>query len=288
MDILTVRIASALAIAAAYMLFDVFNRRNVPSVFVYATVAYGAVLTALYFDAVAIAASAAIALIIAGIGYVVYRAGQIGAADVAEMAALSLVIPTQPAPLLAPYIVQFGMPFAVSVMVGTGIAAMAVVPLYYIPKAMHSRRPMRIGRKNAAKALLIAAAYLAFAASLELTSSITLPGIAILGVLIAGSASIIAFEEPITLAMVKYVPVGGFEEGDIIAFNLMRRKDVSAARRRVRRFDRLVTRGLIKEMHAKGIRQKFPVYKEALPLALPIFIGVVASLLIGDLFMFVL
>ena len=41
-------------------------------------------------------------------------------------------------------------------------------------------------------------------------------------------------------------------------------------------------------MHEKHIKNKFPVYREALPLALPIFIGVAISLLFGNLFILVL
>ncbi len=288
MELLALRIASAVAIAAAYMLFDIFNKRNVPGVFAYATLIYGAVLTALYLEVVPVLTSAAIALIILGIGYLIYRAGQVGAADVIEFAALSLIIPMQPVPIVAKQMLQFGMPFAVSVIVGTGIAAMVLVPLYYLPKARLTKRSMSVSRTQIVKALAIAAAYLFFVFSLEKTAGITVDGAIILVILLLGSATITAFEEPITRSMVKYVPASQFDEGDIIAFNLMSKKEISAVKRRARRFDRLLTHELIREMRAKRIRQRFPVYKEALPLALPIFVGVVMSLLVGDLFIFIL
>ena len=68
MDLLLIRIASAVLIAAAYMLFDIFNNRNVPGMLAYATLGYGAVLTLLYLSTTAILVSAAIAFVVLGIG----------------------------------------------------------------------------------------------------------------------------------------------------------------------------------------------------------------------------
>ena len=288
MDLLLIRIVSVVLIAAAYMLFDIFNRRNVPEIFAFATLGYGAVLTLLYLNTATILTSTAIALIVLGIGYLVYRAGQLGAADVIEFASLSLIIPIQPMPLLMGNLLQFGMPFVVSIMIGAGIAALVIVPLYYIPKARRANRFLQVSRRSALKAATIAGAYLMFMVVIEETMGITLRGWVILAVLFMGSAIITLFEDPITSAMVRYTPVGGFDEGDLIALNLMSRRDIEATRKRVKCFNRLVTSELIEEMHAKHIKRKFPVYKEALPLALPIFIGVAISLLFGDIFIFIL
>jgi Flp pilus assembly protein protease CpaA len=288
MDLLFVRIASAVIIAVAYMLFDLFNKRNVPDLFAYATLGYGAVLTLLYLNAATILTSAAIALVVLGVGYIIYKAGMLGAADVIEFAALSLIIPIQANPLLIPGLPQFGIPFIISIMIGTGLCALVIVPLYYIPKAVHAGKRMKISAADALKAAAISAAYLLFMICLRETTGITLHGAAILGVLLLGSAAITLFEEPITREMVRYTSVGGFEEGDLIALNLMSTQDIEAAKKQTKGFSRLVTMKLIKEMRAKRISKKFPVYKDALPLALPIFIGVVISLLFGNLFIFVL
>ena len=280
--------ASAILIAAAYMLFDLFNKRNVPGVFAYATLGYGAVLTLLYLSAATILTSAAIALVIISIGYVIYKAGQLGAADVIEFAALSLIIPIQPSPLLMGSPLQLGIPFVVSVMIGTGVAALVIVPLYYIPKARRSKGFLKVSKRSALNAAAIAVAYLLFAVVLGRIAEITLQGWIILALLLVGSATITLFEDPITSVMVRYITVGNFDEGDLIAFNLMRKTDIAAVKKKIKLFDRLVTRDLINEMREKHITNRFPVYKEALPLALPIFIGVVISLLFGNIFIFIL
>ena len=58
---------------------------------------------------------------------------------------------------------------------------------------------------------------------------------------------------------------------------------IKKMKKRVKNFDRLVTPELITEMKKKNIMEKFPVYKHAMPLALAIFIGVIASLAFGNL-----
>jgi Flp pilus assembly protein protease CpaA len=288
MELLLVRMASIVAIAMAYMLFDLFNRRNVPSIFAYATLAYGAILTLLYLNAAMVVTSAAIAMVVLGIGYTTYKSGMLGAADVIEFAALSLIIPFQPAPLLMGSIPQLGIPFIVSVIIGTGITALVLVPAYYIPKAMCANKGMKIRSSSAKKAAVIVGAYVFFAIVLEKMGGMTICGLVLLIFLIGGSAAITLFEEQITSTMVRYLSVKDFEEGDLIAFNLMSRKEIEAARKRARHFDRLVTHELIQEMRTKRVTTKFPLYKEALPLALPIFIGAVLSLLLGNIFLLML
>src|SRR5208283_86630 len=129
MELLVLRLVSLVAIALVYMLFDLFNKRNIPELFAYGSVAYGLLLTVLYLNASAIAFSVAIAAVVLGLGYLVYRAGYLGAGDVFEFAALSLILPFQAVPLLL-NIPQFGIPFIVSVFMGGGIAALVAVPLY--------------------------------------------------------------------------------------------------------------------------------------------------------------
>ena len=229
MQLLALRIASVLVIAFLYMLFDLFNKRNVPGIFAYATLGYGAFLTLLYLNTNDIVVSSAIALVVMGVGYVIYRIGQIGAADVIEFAAISLMIPIQPSPLLASPVLLLGLPFIVSVIVAAGVTALVIVPLYYIPLAMRKlKRPISsaVDRKSTLKALMILIPYMAFTLFLLAETSIGAEGVAILMALMLGSSVTLLFETPITNSMVEFVPVDKCEEGDIVAFNLMSKKDV--------------------------------------------------------------
>lgn len=96
------------------------------------------------------------------------------------------------------------------------------------------------------------------------------------------------FSIPITETMIKYVSPNEFDEGDIIAFNLMDQKSIERMRTRVKGFDRLLTNDLINEIKKKKIREKLPVYKEALPFALPILIGVLIAIALGNILFFII
>jgi hypothetical protein len=290
MELYLVRILSVVCIALVYMLFDVLNKRNVPTLFAYATLVYGAVLTVLYLEIHMILVSTAIALVVLGIGYIIYRIGQLGAADVIEFAALSLIIPIQGIPLIARNVSQYGLPFILSLLLNAGIVALVLVPIYYLPKAKHKlKRPLAsyINKGGLFRAILLAAAYLAFIAFAILVVGIGYGGIAVLLLMLVSSCIVMLFSVPITHSMVEYVPVSKFEEGDIIAFNLMDRKSISRLRARIKGFDRLLTGDLIKEMQKKRIKDSLPVYKEAMPFALPIFIAVLISIALGNLLFFI-
>lgn len=289
MELLYIRLASLIILSLVYMLFDVFNKRNIPSVFVYASVGYGFLLTLLYLNITTILYSSAMALLVLGGGYMLYRAGQLGAADVTEFAALSLILPMQISPLLY-HIPQFNLPFLLSMLINTGIIAFVITAIYYLPKAkLTSKAPLTksIPRTNIIKALAIGISYTAFLVMLVYFFGVYVPGVSLVILLLATSMLIILFEKPITSTMISYVDYKKFESGDIIAMNLMSAKEIESARRKIRKFDRLVNDSLINEMKAKRVTMKFPVYKKAMPLALPIFVGVCISLLFGDLLLFI-
>ncbi len=282
MDLLYFRIASVVVIALIYMLFDVFNRRNVPSLFAYATIAYGVALTVLYLNFRIILLSSLIAIAVMGFGYFVYKIGQLGLGDAFELAALSLVLPLQPKGLIG-NLPTLGLPFEFSLLVCMGIAALILVPLYYIPKSKGMKVKHYVDSGDAVKAVTMAAVYLVFIIFMVLEVKISIYGTVLLLAVMAGSVSIIVFERKITYMMVDMVDFRKFEEGDIIAFNLMDREEIEQSRKKVAGFDRLVTRELIAEMKRKDIRKKYPVYKRAVPLAVPIFAGAVLSVVFGNL-----
>ena len=68
----------------------------------------------------------------------------------------------------------------------------------------------------------------------------------------------------------------------------MNKKEINSMKKRVTAFDRLVTKDMIKQMKTNKIKEKLPVYKEALPFAVPIFIAVIVTLLIGNMIFVVL
>ncbi len=287
---LTYRIGVLLLIALMYAVFDVFNRRNVPTVFAYATLAIGFIFTFGYIQLMAIGESLLIGFAILGIGYIFYRAGQVGAADVIELAAISLIMPIQPAPIYLG-VQQYGLPFIISLFVGAGIIALLMIPIYYIPRAkrlLKRRMEQLVTRRDILRGALICVAYLAFMTFLYVEINASMLGIVVVTAITIGSVATVTFERPITDSMVEYISVKDFEDGDIIAFNLMKKKDISAYKKAIRGFDRLITNRVIDRMRAKHIRAKFPVYRQAMPLALPILLGAIISLLVGNVLLLII
>jgi Flp pilus assembly protein protease CpaA len=286
-----VRLASALVIAFAYMLFDIFNRRNIPDVFAYSTLAYALVLGLFAGTATVVEESLLVAAIIIGAGYLVYKMGELGAGDVIELAAISLLLFAPVAPLLSIGIPQLGLPFVVSLLLDIGLVAVLFVPLYYIPRAAHrfgAKTLRQVSQRDIIKAVTITAAYAIFLVFLVYYAHIDVYGTAVVLAVMVGSALLVLFQKPITATMVDVVGVDQFEEGDILAFNMMSRARITREKRRIGSFDRLVTRRLIREMKSKKVKDKFPVYKRAVPLALPIFVALVLSVLYGNLILLVL
>ncbi len=285
-----IRVYSLVAIALVYLLFDVFNNRNVPSYFVYATLAYGALLTVLYLNIYSIAFSALIAIAVLALGYAIYKIGQLGAADVVELAALSLMLPLQSVPYLI-NIPQLNLPFAISLIINSGIAALVIVPIYYIPKAFAMRGKLSriefmdraITKKAIFKAVTVTVAYLALLLLVVFEFGADALGAALIIILLLGSVSVILFEDPITSLMVERVSVERFEPGDIIAMNMMTKKEISEIKGKFKEFGGLITDKTIRQFRKRHYRKKLPVYKRAIPFAVPIFIGVLVSLLLGNL-----
>ncbi|EQD39017.1 peptidase A24A prepilin type IV [mine drainage metagenome] len=224
------------------------------------------------------------------LGYIVYRAGQLGLGDVMEMCVISLLLPFQNFPMLA-LLYQYNIPFIIAVAIAAGIAALVIVPIYYLPRTereLAEKITSMVSKKDVFKSALISISYIVLIGMLVIAHIISLYGVIVLGAVLLGSAFTILFEKPITQSMIRYVDASSFEEGDIIAFNLMDAAHVEALKVKVNSFGKLVTRDMIDEMKANNIADKLPVYKLGIPFAVPIFIAVVISLLFGNLIILIL
>ncbi len=275
------RVAVLLAIAALYAAFDVFNKRNVPNAFVYITVIIGAIITLSYPLHIA-EISLLIALAIAGIGYVVYKTGFLGAGDVFEFIAISMVMPIQPAPLFAST-QQFGLPFILSVFIVTGYVSALLVVLYYLVFTKRSPLEKGIGIKRgkiiASLALIVA--YSMLLLLIKTVAGATLVSVGIVLLILVPSVVIMLYEKKINARMARMVYPRELEEGDMIAAGLMAKEDISYFRKKYRRFGRLVTGEMIEKLSKE--RRKLPVYRNAAPLALFVLVGIIIALFFGNI-----
>jgi len=268
------------AVTIIYAAFDVFNKRNVPNVFAYASVALGLAVT-FAFDFGVLTFSLAMALAVGAVGYAIYRMGFWGAGDFFELVAVSLLLPVQQVPLLLPQADQLGLPFVLSVFIATGLAAIWAVPIYYLLLDRRARVKYGVSKRQIALGALMLATYVVLFILICNLYGFSPLRLAILLSIAVPSSIAIVFEEKITAGMIRPIFPRELEEGDMIAVNMMSGKEASRLSKRYKNFGRLVTRKFIEEI--KGAKEKLPVYRNAAPLALFIMIGVAVSVLFGNL-----
>ncbi len=273
---------TTISIALLYAVFDTFNNRNIPNKLAYASVIVAFAVT-LTYQLQTIEYSIAIAAFIGAAIYLLYKAGYIGAGDGFEMAALSMLIPIQPNPIMGPP--QLSTPFILSVFIASGVLTIIGVPVYYL--LVHRKgRNAKIDINNVIKAAGVFIAYAAFFAFVYEYFNIGIIGAAIILLTGAFSAITILYNEKISYAMVSMVYPSMLEEGDIIATNMMSKRDIEYFKRKAGNFGRLVDEKLIKKI--SSLKKKVPVYRLSVPLSLPIFFGVIIALLFGNIFFYII
>ncbi len=280
------RIAILLLVTLAYAVFDVFNRRNVPDVFVYAILVIALLVTFTY-SVRTMEISLAVAAIIMAAGYVLYRKGIMGAGDFLEFATISLLLPIQPSPILSG-LPQFNFPFIFSVFIATGYAAVIGMVSYYLFRAcrMGYVRGSKIERRKLYEGIGIFVAYLLLLAFLTYLTGVRIVTIALVLIIGVASALTIMFDKPINRQMVSYIYPSKLTPEDMLATNFMSKSDMGFFEKKSKHFGRLVTKELIRDV--KDVKRKIPVYTSGVPLALFAFIAVVVSLLFGNLLLYVI
>jgi hypothetical protein len=276
------QVFALIAISLIYASFDLFNKRNVPDAFAYASVAAGVLIT-LTFNESTMAYSFAIALFVGSVGYLIYRLGMWGAGDCFELVAISLIMPIQPLPLLDS-VIQLELPFVLSVFVATGFATVFIVPIYYLVFAKKTDIERKPEKKHLNYGMSLLLLYLLLFITIYYFYSFDLVKIILIILVAVPSAITVMFENDITTRMVEKVYPNELEEGDIVAFNMMS-SDEMRYFLKYKNFGRLVTKEMMKGI--KTAKRKLPVYKNAAPLALFIVIGVIISLLLGNVILLI-
>lgn len=127
MEIIRLLVAFAGVGIAAY--YDLFNNKNVPDKFLYGFLGIAFLVNFVLYEESLFLFSVATAAFLGAIGYVFYRLGQIGGADVIVAAAVMLLLPIMPSfavagfniPFIFPTVIFGGMIFAVYITVSMAI-----------------------------------------------------------------------------------------------------------------------------------------------------------------------
>jgi Flp pilus assembly protein protease CpaA len=261
--------------------YDIFNKRNVPSWLTYSLVAIGALFTLASFNMNAIVSSGVVALVIFAFGYILYRTGQIGGADVLVFISIALLLPEAPTSIFLQANSQLGLPFVISIFVLSGVLAVFGIFLKYIPLTIRDAlmgEKIRIEPSQFALAVFTLVFYAVFIYYMNGIIELPQTQLAVFAAVIVCATSIFALKDHISEKyMIRMVGVDEIDEEDVLALERMDPKLVKE-----HKLDRLLTLKEIEKLKKMGKKKKFPVYKE-MPVFMPyVLIALTAALLFGD------
>ncbi len=276
-ELLRVVVALVGCIVATY--FDLFNKRNIPNWLTYSFVGIGVLVNLWPFSLASVVNVYIVALAVFVFGYLFYKTGQIGGADVLMFTGIALLLPEQPKAFLFQQQPQvlFSFPFIVSLFVSSGFLFMLAIVAWFAPKAAGAlaEGKIKVKTENAlyAATILVAYAGLVYVAG---GFGFSPAYFVVVGVLIACSAFVVMFREFVMDSMIESVGLKDIEEEDVLAIEKMDEKTVKKFS-----LKKLLTIEEIEKLKKTKLK-KFPVFKH-MPVFLPfVLAGLVLNLLFGD------
>lgn len=277
-----IRMLVAVAFTGAAAYYDIFNKKWVPDSLLWCFLGASLLLNVIFFDSLIFAQALFVAIIIATVTYALYKMGQLGGADMFVMASIALVMPYLPKPLLTasqaiPY------PFFLSVLAPTGVAFIVHMLIRFIPYISRklSRGEIKFTMQKVMGPILIAVSLLIFGTIVS-TLPVSLPAsyFAIIGFLGTALIFFSFFMPEIKASMVEKIPISRLQCEDVLALEQM----VSLAKKlKLSPVINEKTIAVLKHAKIKSV----PVYTD-MPFFLPyLFIGLVFTLLFGDLLYYI-
>lgn len=243
--------------------YDLFNKKNVPDLFLYAFLVVAFLVNLVLYQENLFWFSLAISFFMSAIGYLFYRVGQLGGADVFIIASIILLLPIHPSfsemsfniPFIFSVIIFSGVIFALYMMVHFGFKLLKtdakpnyLYLLMFIPYGLFAY--VYVG------SFLFSPIYFAF---------ITISMFAIILMMV--------FKESINKLLAEELPLSQLEQEDVLALELMNKDMIERYK-----LTRLVTKNELERLKKTKLTELW-VYTKLPPFIPFIFIGMVLSLL---------
>jgi len=213
-EIIRIILAFAGVIIAAY--YDLFNKKNIPDKFLYGFLAVSILANLVFFNLDLLIFTVAIAAFFSAIGYVFYRVGQMGGADVIILACIMLLMPM--APSFSGLV--FNMPFILPTMIFAGL----LFGIYTTVK--FGVKIAREGGQPKLLYLLMLIPYLLFAYFYITSPFFSLAFFAIITILLVATTFFMMYKEDINLMLAEQLPMDQLEPEDVVAFELMEKETI--------------------------------------------------------------
>lgn len=286
------RVAVALAGCIAVSYFDIFNNKNIPEKLLYAFLALAFLVNIAAFEPTATMYGLISAGIIGVAFFLLYKIGYVGGADVFVLASLALLLPAQPQTFLMikqPQVLMI--PYILNLVLASGLPFVLYMLLKSIPVSFRALgKKEGIPRSSFLGAGALVVMFGIFSYLVSTVGVIPLNTYIFLSALVAFMLYFTLFKQAINDSMIENVHHKDVEQEDILAVDKMtdtlkHKLGIHDKRSLVKSNNLLVTEKIMKKLsHYRG---NIPVYK-GLPPYLPfITVGLILTILFGNIVLFV-
>jgi Flp pilus assembly protein protease CpaA len=257
-----VRIVIAFVGTALAAYYDLFNRKNVPNELLFAFVGIALIVDIIFYQQDLFWFSIGVAAFFSAIGYIFYRVGQLGGADVFVLAAVMLLLPVHPSFTAMP----FNMPFVFSVFIFSGVLFALYVMAYFGWKL--SQNPDT--KPNLLYGLMLVP-YALFA-YVYVNSFIFSPVyFAFISLLLFATIFFMMFRESLNLLLAEELPLAQIQPEDVLALEVMNKDMLERYK-----IPRVVTAGELERLKRTKVTDLW-VYTKLPPFLPFIFAGMVIA-----------
>ncbi len=258
-----VRVALAFLGTAIAAYFDVFNKKNIPDPLLYGFLVAALLVNVFFYQESLFWFSLTIAAFISAIGYVFYRVGQLGAADIFVLAAIMLLLPIAPSFAAMP----FNIPFVFPVIIFSGVVFALYVIVYFGWKLLHTQ-----ARPNIIYALMLIP-YALFAYVYVNSFLFSPVYFAFITILLFAVTFFMMFRDAFNSLLAEEMPTSQLQPEDVLALEVMN-KDLIARYK----IPRLMTRETIARLKKTKVTEVW-VYTKLPPFIPFLLAGMALSML---------
>jgi len=262
-ELLRVFIALLGTAVAAY--YDLYNKKNIPDEFLYGFLGVAFLANLVFYEESLFLFSIAIAVFFSAIGYLFYRVGQLGGADIFVLASIMLLLPVHPSFTG----MAFNIPFIFSVIVFSGVLFALYVMAYFGHKLYQKE-----AKPNPVFALMLIP-YLLFAYVYVNSFLFSPVYFAFITILLFATIFFLMFRQPLMEVLSEPMPVSQLEPEDVIALEMMNKDLIERYK-----VPRLLTKEEIERLQKTKV-EEVRVYTKLPPFIPFILAGMVLGLIFG-------
>ncbi|MBU0586536.1 hypothetical protein KJ780_03420 [Candidatus Micrarchaeota archaeon] len=261
------RVLIAMLGTGAATWYDLTNNKNVPDKLLYAFLGCAFLVNIVFFQQDVFIYALTIAALMFIPGYLLYRFGYIGGADVYVLTAIALALPVFPSNIA----IIANVPLVLSVIIYSGV----LFSIYFLSFVLF--RVIFKGAKGKMEYMLVIPPYAIMLYFLYTTGFFSPAYLVILALLVIASVLFMVYKEAMMKEMSERIPISKVEPEDIASLELMQ-KDVKKYS-----IKRLLDEKEIARLKKAGLKT-ITVYTK-LPPFLPFVLAALAiAILLGDLF----